>query len=114
MIIKCPNCGSSAQVRKNEPFVDGEGNFIYSDYVCGCGCYFDPTVEEEYYLLREKKEEADRNFDLAVRNPKDYSLFQREQLRRAQEKAQLDFARHCAYIIEQLLDGYPNILKNIE
>lgn len=114
MIIKCPNCGSSAQVRKNEAFTDSEGNYVYCDYVCGCGCYFDPTVEEEYYLFREKSEEADRNYQLAVRNPKDYSLYQREQLKKAQTEAYLNFATHCAYIIEQLLDGYPNILKNIE
>ena len=82
MIIKCPNCGSSAQVRKNESFVDSEGNYIYAEYVCGCGCYFDPTVEEEYYLLREKYEEANRNYNLAVNNPKDYSPSQREELKK--------------------------------
>lgn len=107
MIIKCPNCGSSAQVRKND-------NYIYGEYVCGCGYYFDPTVEEEYYLLREKSEEANRNYNLAVNNPKDYSLSQREELKKVRNKAYLNFATHCDYIIEQLLDGYPNILKNIE
>lgn len=40
-VIKCPNCGSSAQVRKNTPFVDKNGEYIYCEYVCGCGCYFD-------------------------------------------------------------------------
>jgi hypothetical protein len=38
---KCPNCGSTAQVKKLVPFTDTNGQYIYFDYVCGCGCHFD-------------------------------------------------------------------------
>lgn len=40
-MIKCPNCGSTAQVKENIPHTDKCGNYIYSKYVCGCGMYFD-------------------------------------------------------------------------
>ena len=39
-MVKCPNCGSTAQVRKNVPFTTATGEYIDADYVCGCGCYF--------------------------------------------------------------------------
>ena len=42
-MIKCPNCGSTAQIRKYDwdiHFVNNDKIFIYRDYVCGCGEYF--------------------------------------------------------------------------
>jgi transposase-like protein len=49
-MIKCPNCGSTAQVKKNIPFTDKDGNYINQDYYCGCGCYFN---EEKHYLFED-------------------------------------------------------------
>ena len=46
-MIKCPNCGSTAQVKENIPHTDKVGNYIYNKYVCGCGCYFDEEEEGE-------------------------------------------------------------------
>ena len=48
-MVQCPNCGSTAQVKKNISFTDKDGNYIYNKYVCGCGCYFDEEGEEETY-----------------------------------------------------------------
>ena len=49
-MIKCPNCGSTAQVKRNTPFTDKEGNYINQTYVCECGCYFDAVSEFEEAL----------------------------------------------------------------
>ena len=49
-MIKCPNCGSSAQVRENTPFVDCQGNYVDAKYVCGCGVYFDTENDLENLL----------------------------------------------------------------
>lgn len=46
-MTKCPNCGSTAQVRENIPFTTPDGEYINADYVCGCGCYFNEESEEE-------------------------------------------------------------------
>ena len=40
-MVKCPCCGSTAQVRENTPFVDYQGTYVDAKYVCGCGVYFD-------------------------------------------------------------------------
>ena len=40
-MVRCPNCGSTAQVRENTPFTTPDGEYITAEYVCGCGCYFD-------------------------------------------------------------------------
>jgi hypothetical protein len=40
-MVKCPYCGSSAQVKENTPFISREGQYIDAKYKCGCGCYFD-------------------------------------------------------------------------
>ena len=37
-MIKCPNCGSTAQVRK-EGQVEGDETIIRK-MICGCGCEF--------------------------------------------------------------------------
>ena len=37
---KCPWCGSTAQVRENEPFVTNSGEYVDAPFKCGCGCYF--------------------------------------------------------------------------
>ena len=57
-MIKCPYCGSTAQVKKNIPHTDKNGNYITAKYVCGCGTYFD----EELNFLYEDKESGERFF----------------------------------------------------
>ena len=60
-MIKCPNCGSTAQVKKNIPHTDKAGNYIYNDYVCGGGCYLDEP-RGEYNFLFEDEESGERFF----------------------------------------------------
>ena len=51
-MAKCPVCGSTAQVKKNIPFTDKDGNYINQEYYCGCGCYFD---DEKHYLFEDQE-----------------------------------------------------------
>lgn len=46
-MVKCPNCGSTAQVREATPFVTPDGEYIHFDFCCGCGIYFNQEEEEE-------------------------------------------------------------------
>ena len=41
--IKCPNCGSTAQVELTWVGRDSYDNEHYREYVCGCGCTFEAT-----------------------------------------------------------------------
>ena len=45
MLIKCPNCGSTAQVELM--WTDGESRSVtaYREYQCGCGATFEGTFE---------------------------------------------------------------------
>ena len=54
-MIRCPYCGSTAQVRENIPFVDDNGYYVNAKYVCGCGAYFNTENDLENLL----KENAD-------------------------------------------------------
>ena len=38
-MIKCPNCGSFAQVRFDD-YIDDFCGCIEAHYECGCGCHF--------------------------------------------------------------------------
>lgn len=40
--MKCPKCGSVAQVKPVETYYDEDGRTIYRTmrYLCGCGCEF--------------------------------------------------------------------------
>ena len=49
-MVKCPYCGSSAQVKENIPFISKEGQYIDMKYKCGCGCYFDTENDLENLL----------------------------------------------------------------
>lgn len=40
MLIKCPNCGSTAQVSLMWESTDKYGAKFEREYVCGCGCLF--------------------------------------------------------------------------
>lgn len=40
--MKCPNCGSTAQVRStNAPILSDNKLVLYERFSCGCGCLFD-------------------------------------------------------------------------
>ena len=54
-MVKCPNCGSTAQVKENIPHPDKWGNYVDAKYVCGCGLYFD-TENDLENLLEENQE----------------------------------------------------------
>ena len=41
--MKCPNCGSSAQVRLVWEDEDLPTHYRYKAYQCGCGCRFKVT-----------------------------------------------------------------------
>lgn len=54
--MKCPNCGSTAQVRIDdyETYVGRDVVSVYLNYKCGCGCLFTSRLEinrnEEKFL----------------------------------------------------------------
>ena len=39
MATKCPNCGSTAQVRTLK--ISSSENVLTEKFICGCGCRFD-------------------------------------------------------------------------
>lgn len=45
--MKCPNCGSTAQVRldDHETYVWKDAVVVYLIYKCGCGCRFASRLE---------------------------------------------------------------------
>ena len=60
--MKCPNCGSTAQVRIDdyETYVWRDVVSVYLNYKCGCGCLFTSRLEvnrdEEKFLGEIEKE----------------------------------------------------------
>ena len=36
--MRCPNCGSTAQVRSR--WESGNGTRLNAEYICGCGCHW--------------------------------------------------------------------------
>lgn len=62
MRIKCPNCGSTAQVELVWQDTDNYGTAHTYEYECGCGCTFEVTfkVTEIKVLEMKKKEEEKR------------------------------------------------------
>ena len=61
-MMKCPNCGSTAQVRldDHDTFVWKKTVSVYLIYKCGCGCRFANRLEanrseEKFYGKIEKE-----------------------------------------------------------
>ena len=60
-MTKCPNCGSTAQVRFND-YIDDFFGTIQAHYKCGCGCHFyirhevigQPVIVEEKSSINKK------------------------------------------------------------
>lgn len=58
--VKCPNCGSTAQVRLGDPYVVEGGAYFEQRGICGCGCAFTasfPRVPCAYYDVDVREEE---------------------------------------------------------
>jgi hypothetical protein len=51
-MIKCPNCGSTAQVRMGEPTLSRNKCYITLPCECGCGCHFDLDYDVEDFCSR--------------------------------------------------------------
>lgn len=45
MRIKCPNCGSSAQIEFVWEDRDNYSTTNTKEYICGCGCHFEVIFE---------------------------------------------------------------------
>ena len=44
--MRCPHCGSTAQVRSTgAPVLSDNELFLTEHFTCGCGCYFDTDYE---------------------------------------------------------------------
>ena len=59
-LIKCPYCGSTAQVRAGDPYVVEGGAWFEQKAVCGCGASFTvsfPRVVCAYWDVFEGEEE---------------------------------------------------------
>ena len=61
-MVKCPNCGSTAQIwiSDHETYVWKNKISVYLIYECGCGCEFATRVEtdrsnEKFYEIIEKR-----------------------------------------------------------
>lgn len=53
--IKCPNCGSTAQVELVWAERDNYSAKEIKEYVCGCGCHFEAIFElKETKILTEE------------------------------------------------------------
>ena len=55
MLIECPNCGSTAQVKQSFESVNIKNNKYYREYKCGCGCHF-----SEYSEIKILKKPIDK------------------------------------------------------
>lgn len=53
--IKCPRCGSTAQVRLMWEDRNDYGIKKFKEYACGCGCHFEAIFElKETKILTEE------------------------------------------------------------
>ena len=53
-MVRCPYCGSTAQVKENTPFTTDEGYVVDAKYRCGCGCFFDTDDDLGRLMLVNK------------------------------------------------------------
>ena len=54
MITKCPNCGSTAQVKKElaVPSESVDKEVVSIRYICGCGCHFEEQYRHSNTVLK--------------------------------------------------------------
>lgn len=55
-MIKCPNCGSTAQVKCTYFDEEKYASTHYREFKCGCGCEFLITFEIKKIEIKKKKE----------------------------------------------------------
>ena len=55
-MVRCPNCGSTAQVEYKAERLDIYDNTIHEMYSCGCGCEFHRVVEVKQVIVIRKPE----------------------------------------------------------
>ena len=53
-MVKCPNCGSTAQVKYKAERLDIYDNTIHEMYSCGCGCEFHRVVEVKKIIITKE------------------------------------------------------------
>ena len=54
-MVKCPNCGSSAQIKLVWEDRDSYSTTKIKEYVCGCGCHFEVIFKaQKTNILIEK------------------------------------------------------------
>ena len=54
--IKCPNCGSTAQIELVWEDRDSYSTKKTKEYICGCGCRFEVIFEaKEVNILKEEQ-----------------------------------------------------------
>lgn len=58
-MIRCPNCGSSAQIELVWVDSDMDTSAHYKQYTCGCGCDFVVTFEATKFQIIPKEEEKE-------------------------------------------------------
>ena len=54
-VVKCPNCGSIAQLEMVWEDRDSYSTKKTKEYVCGCGCYFEAIFTLTETKILEKK-----------------------------------------------------------
>lgn len=59
-MIKCPNCGSTAQVKILFHYKYWDGS-CHTKYHCGCGCAFQTTENKNGLIKGEWKAEVNKN-----------------------------------------------------
>lgn len=55
-MIKCPKCGSTAQVKVvwGDP-IEEKSTYLYKEYKCGCGCHFIVTfAPKDLDIIKEE------------------------------------------------------------
>lgn len=45
--VRCPHCGSSAQVRSSGVSLSDNGLVMTENFTCGCGCWFERDYERD-------------------------------------------------------------------
>lgn len=51
--MKCPNCGSTAQLKCVWVDEDKYTNTHYKEYKCGCGCHFVAVFEVKEKIIKK-------------------------------------------------------------
>ena len=64
MRIKCPNCGSTAQVALTWRDTDNYSTIENKEYICGCGCMFSVEFKAISTKILEVEEKFGNDNDL--------------------------------------------------